>query len=163
MQVSGDLYTAEYFAAPSHDGNAIAFTGHGIGGSQWWRKGHSHIDEGEIWVMRFGARAGYEQVSEGGAKEMWPMWSKDDRTVYYVSDRSGAQNIWARDLSAKSHQVTQFKDGRVLWPSIGSDGRTIVFERDFQIWKLDTSNAQVAAININRRGASPGPAVEHLR
>src|SRR5438309_11283251 len=25
MQVSGDLYTNEYFAAPSHDGNSVAF------------------------------------------------------------------------------------------------------------------------------------------
>src|SRR5205807_2080104 len=49
-------------------------------------------------------------ISEGGAKEIWPMWSKDGRTVYYISDRSGAQNVWARDLSGKSRQVTQFKD-----------------------------------------------------
>ncbi len=163
MQVSGDLYTAEYFAAPSHDGKAIAFTGHGIGGSQWWRKGHSHIDESEIWVMRFGVKPGYEQVSEGGAKEMWAMWSKDDRTIYYVSDRSGAQNIWAKDLNGKTRQVTQFKDGRVLWPSIGADGRTVVFERDFQIWKVDATSGHASAINITRRGVPAGPAIDHLR
>jgi Tol biopolymer transport system component/C-terminal processing protease CtpA/Prc len=163
MQVSGDVYTAEYFAAPSHDGSAIAFTGHGIGGSQWWRKGHSHIDESEIWVVRPQAKSAYEQVSEGGAKEMWPMWSKDDRTIYYVSDRSGAQNIWASDLSGKRRQVTQFKDGRVLWPSIGYDGRAIVFERDFQIWKLDPSNGRASEVKINRRGAPAGPAIDHLR
>jgi tricorn protease len=163
MQVSADLYTAEYHAAPSHDGSIVAFTGHGIGGNQWWRKGHSHIDESEIWLMRFGAKPSYEQVSEGGAKEMWPMWSKDDRTIYYVSDRGGAQNIWAKDLSGKSRQVTQFKDGRVLWPSIGYDGKSIVFERNFQVWKLDTSSDRAATVNIFRRGAPAGPAVDHLR
>jgi tricorn protease len=163
MQVSADLYTAEYHAAPSHDGGAVAFAGHGIGGAQWWRKGHSHIDESEIWLMRLGAKASYEQVSEGGAKEMWPMWSKDDRTIYYVSDRSGAQNIWAKDLNGKSRQVTQFKDGRVLWPSIDYDGKSIVFERNFQVWKLDTSSGRAAAVDIVRRGASTGPATEHLR
>src|SRR5215467_5034379 len=56
MQVSADIYTNEYFAAPAHDGNSVAFVGHGFGGNQWWRKGHSHIDESEIWVMRFGAK-----------------------------------------------------------------------------------------------------------
>ncbi|HYX27669.1 MAG TPA: hypothetical protein VE863_03810, partial [Pyrinomonadaceae bacterium] len=117
MQVSGDIYTAEYHAAPSHDGAMVAFVGHGLGGSQWWRKGHSHIDESEIWLLRLGAKSTYEQISEGGAKELWPMWSKDDRTIYYVSDRSGAQNIWASDLNGKRRQVTQFKDARVLWPS----------------------------------------------
>jgi len=163
MLVSADLYTNEYFSAPSPDGTAIAFSGHGLGSSQWWRKGHSHIDESEIWLMRFGLKQTYEQISEGNAKEMWPMWSKDSRTVYYVSDRSGAQNIWGRELSGKTRQVTQFKDGRVLWPSIGYDGRTIVFERDFQIWKLDTDSGRAGAISITRRGAPAGPAVEHLR
>src|SRR6185436_20721735 len=139
LPVSGDLYTTEYQAAPSHDGGMVAFTGHGLGGGQWWRKGHSHIDESEIWLMRFGPKPTYDQVSEGGAKEMWPMWSKDDRTIYYVSDRSGAQNIWAADMNGKRRQVTQYKDGRVLWPSIGNDGKTIVFERNFQVWKLDTA------------------------
>src|SRR5262249_49425997 len=52
MQVSADAFTYEYFSAPSRDGNSVAFVGHGFGGSQWWRKGHSHIDESEIWLMR---------------------------------------------------------------------------------------------------------------
>jgi len=163
MQVSADSYTNEYFSAPSPDGAAIAFTGHGFGFSQWWRKGHSHIDESEIWLMRMGSKPVYEQVSEGGAKEVWPMWSKDGRTIYYVSDRSGAQNVWAKEMAGKARQVTQFKDGRVLWPSIGYEGRTIVFERNFQIWRMDTGNGRATAVSITRRGAAAGPAVEHLR
>src|SRR6266853_5101798 len=70
MQVSADLFTNEYFAAPSHDGKSVAFVGHGFGGAQWWRKGHSHIDESEIWLMHPGANPTYEQISEGGAKEV---------------------------------------------------------------------------------------------
>ncbi|MGZ8842495.1 MAG: hypothetical protein ACXW18_02460, partial [Pyrinomonadaceae bacterium] len=66
----------------------------------------------------------------------------------YVSDRSGAQNVWAKDIGGKNRQVTQFKDGRVLWPSIGYDGRAIVFERNFQIWKLDPTNGRAGAISI---------------
>ena len=62
------------------------------------------------------------------------------RALYFMSDRSGAQNIWsvsslgvrARPAGAKA--VTTFTDGRVLWPSISKDGRTIAFERDFGIW-----------------------------
>jgi Tol biopolymer transport system component/C-terminal processing protease CtpA/Prc len=163
MQVSADAFMNEYFAAPSPDGSAVAFTGYGFGFSQWWRKGHSHIDESEIWVQGSGAKPGYEQISEGGAKEVWPMWSKDGRTLFYISDRSGAQNVWARELSGKPRQVTQFKDGRVLWPTIGYDGRTILFERNFQIWKVDTNTGRAAVVNITRRGAPAGPAVEHLR
>src|SRR6267378_4356652 len=35
MQVSADRYTTEYFSAPSPDGSAIAFSGHGLGSAQW--------------------------------------------------------------------------------------------------------------------------------
>jgi C-terminal processing protease CtpA/Prc/Tol biopolymer transport system component len=58
--------------------------------------------------------------------------------------------------------VTQFRAGRVLWPDISKDGRTIVFERDFGIWALDVDSGKAAEVPIRRRGASIGPVTEHL-
>src|SRR5581483_7480775 len=52
MQVSADRYVNEYFAAPSPDGKAVAITARANVSSQWWRKGHSHLDESEIWLMQ---------------------------------------------------------------------------------------------------------------
>ncbi len=164
MQVSADRYASEYFSAPSPDGKAIAFTARGIAAGQWWRKGHSHLDECEIWLMRDGSPPAYERVTEGAAKEMWPMWSADGASIFYVSDRSGPQNIWTVGLKARSpRQVTNFKDGRVLWPNISYDGKAIVFERNFAIWKLDTATGHASEVPITRRGAPAGPSVEHLR
>ena len=77
MQVSADRYANEFFSAPSPDGNTIAFTARGISSGQWWRKGHSHIDESEVWLRHSDSAGSYERITEGGAKEMWPMWSKD--------------------------------------------------------------------------------------
>jgi tricorn protease len=163
MQVSADRYTTEYFSAPSADGNLIAFSGHGLGSGQWWRKGHSHIDESEIWQLRPGPTPAYERVSEGGAKEMWPMWHKDGRSLYYVSDRSGAENIWLVEPNRKPRALTNFTNGRLIWPSISYDGRMIVFNRDSQIWKFDTNSERASAVTITRRGAPTGPAIDHLR
>ncbi|HYP25316.1 MAG TPA: S41 family peptidase [Blastocatellia bacterium] len=162
MQVSSDRYVNEFFSASSPDDTTLAFTARGISSAQWWRKGHSHIDESEIWLMRGNSTSGYERVTERGAKEMWPMWGADGGSIFYVSDRGGAQNIWARPLKGAARQVTKFKDGRVLWPSISYDGRAIVFERDFRIWKLDTASGQAGEVPITRRGAPAGPSVEHL-
>jgi tricorn protease len=160
LAVSGDRYTNEYFAAPSPDGTALAFTARGITSSQWWRKGHSHLDECEIWLKRGDGPGGYERLTDGGAKELWPMWSPDGRSLYYVSDKSGAENLWVRALDGPARQVTHFQDGRVLWPAISYDGRVIAFERDFGIWKLDSATGQAAPVAIRRRGAPTGPAVE---
>ena len=162
MQVSGDRFVAEFSAAPSPDGQSVAFSARGNSFGQWWRKGHSHLDESEIWLMRGMSTSNYERLVEDGAKNMWPMWSGDGRSIFFMSDRSGAQNIWTKPLSGQAKQITQFKDGRVLWPNISYDGRTIVFERNFGIWKLDTQSGQASQVAITRRGASIGPVVEHL-
>jgi tricorn protease len=162
MPVSADRYVNEYFAAPAPDGVRVAFTARGIPSSQWWRKGHSHIDESEIWVLDDETAKSYTPVTEGGAKQMWPMWGADGRTLFYVSDRSGAQNIWRQEPGKSAVQVTKFTDGRVLWPSISTDGRRVAFERDFGIWLLDTATGRASAVAISRRGVPAGPAVEHL-
>jgi Tol biopolymer transport system component/C-terminal processing protease CtpA/Prc len=173
MAVSADRYTNEFFCAPSPDGKTLAFAARGIASGQWWRKGHSHIDESEIWLLRSfeGGTGTYERVTApGGAKEMWPMWSADGSKLFYVSDRSdasnknGAQNIWtATPGRSEARRVSNFTDGRVLWPSISYDGREVVFEHNFAIWKLDTSSGKATEVAITRRGASAGPAVERQR
>src|ERR1044072_7540079 len=80
-----------------------------------------------------------------------------------MSDQAGADDIWEKPVrGGGARQVTQFRDGRVLWPSISYDGKTIVFERDFSIWKLDTAAGKAAKIEIARRGATGTPEVSHL-
>ena len=71
-----------------------------------------------------------------------------------MSDRGGAQNIWTLPLGGKMRQVTKFTDGRVLWPTIGYDGKAIVFERDFKIWQLDTRSGEAYALPITLVGSS---------
>lgn len=162
MQVSADRYLTEYFSAAAPDGKTIAFTARGNAGSQWWRKGHSHLDESEIWVRQEGSPATYVRITDGGAKEAWPMWARDGRAIYYMSDRSGAQNVWVRPHAGTPRQITHFTDGRVVWPQISHDGRMIVFERNFDIWKLDTESGKAAKVEIARRGAPAGAGVQHL-
>jgi Tol biopolymer transport system component/C-terminal processing protease CtpA/Prc len=162
MAVSADRYVNEFGAAPAPDGATVALTTRGRASADWWRKGHSHIDETELWLQR---DAGYEQITARGAKEMWPMWAADGRTLYYVSDRDGGQNIWARPLSAapaEPRRLTSFSDGRVLWPSISADGRAIAFERDFAIWIQRTEGGQATPVPVTLRGAPAAAGIERL-
>ena len=59
-----------------------------------------------------------------------------------MSEKSGTENIWRMTPGATPKQVTNFTDGRVLWPAIAADGKAIVFEREFRIWKLDLSSGR---------------------
>lgn len=162
MVIAGDRYSNEYFAAPSPDGRAIAITARGFAGLQWWRLGHSHLDESEIWIVREGQPPAYQPVTPRGAKQAWPMWSRDGRTLYYMSDRDGAQNIWKQPIGGEAAVVTSFRSGHVLWPSLSRDGGTIAFEREFQIWTLDTTTGQSHAVPIQRRGAPAGASSDHV-
>ena len=166
MPVTADRYANEFYGAPSPDGKTLAFSARGIASNQWWRKGRSHLDETELWLYRPDAKKvgdQYERVTEGGAKELWPMWSQDGKTLYYVSDRNQTQNLWSKPLDGKSTMLTTFTSGRVLWPTIGYDGRTIVFERDFQLWKYDIASRQAISIPVRLRGVAASPAVERLK
>src|SRR3954463_11565064 len=64
MQVAGDRYTTEYFAVPAPSGESMAITARANAASQWWRKGHSHLDESEIWIAR---NSEYRPITQGGA------------------------------------------------------------------------------------------------
>lgn len=167
MPVTADRYASEFFGTPSPDGSTLAFSARGIAAAQWWRKGSSHLDQTEIWTCKIGTKKGdkptYERLTEGGAKELWPLWSPDGQALYFMSDRSGAQNLWSKPLKGPAVMLTAFKDGRVLWPSINLDGRTIVFERDFQIWTYDVTTKQAAPVAIRLRGAAAGQSVEHQK
>jgi tricorn protease len=162
MPVAADRYENEFFAAPSPDGKTVAISARGIASSQWWRKGRSHLDEAEIWLVHPGEPPRYEHVMPMGAKQLWPMWSADGKKLFFVSDRTGPQNIWEKTLGGAARQITQFRKGRVLWPTITGDGRTIVFERHFHIWRLDTRSGKAEPVAFQLTGAVAGPPLEHL-
>jgi Tol biopolymer transport system component/C-terminal processing protease CtpA/Prc len=155
LEVSRERYLNEFNAAPSPDGQSLALMAKGGSSDQWWRNGHAHIDEAELWLMPVAPNAPYRKLASGGAKRLWPMWRPDGRGLYLMSDQSGSENIWSipLDPDAPATKVTAFTSGRVLYPSISYDGRSIVFERELAIWKLDTATGQAAEVPVTLRGA----------
>jgi len=167
LEVSRERYLNEFESAPSPDGKQIALVAKGISSQQWWRNGHAHIDETELWLKPLASPsstdAGYRRLLSADAKHAWPMWSPDGKTLFYMSDKSGAENIWSADSSTGAeHQVTHFTSARCLWPTISYDGRTIVFERHFAIWKLDTRSGKAGEVSVTLRGAPSSEGVTHM-
>ena len=91
------------------------------------------IDNTELWLKPIASPAATKSSSattpntHGHVVGRWP------RTLFFMSDASGPENLWSASVdSATPKELTHFKNGRVLWPSIGAGGKTIVFERDLR-------------------------------
>ena len=134
-------------ASFSPDGKRIAYNPKG---QVYWRKYYRGAYQTDVWIEDISAKK-FTQLTDFDGLDSWPMWSRDG-DIYFVSDRDGGglTNLWRiSESGGKAEKVTLFKSGDVRFPSISSDGRTIVFEHDFGIWKLDTASKKVTPIHLD--------------
>src|SRR3569623_821920 len=155
VEVSREKYLAEFQAAPSPDGGTVALMARGISNGQWWRNGHAHIDNTEIWLKPVASGTPYRLLLADDQKHAWPMWSPDGAAITYMSTKSGSENLWRMPgAGGAAEQLTKFADGRLLYPSMAANGSAIVFERDMAVWKYDAQSGVAAPVAITLRGTS---------
>lgn len=164
VKLLADEYSPEFHAAISPDGATIAIAANArMAQGQWWRNGHSHIDEAEIWLVTWGDRPTYRQLSASGSKSVQPMWTRDGADVVYVSDRSGTENLWTQPTAGgQARALTTFTEGRLLFPRISADTDLVVFERDFEIWSIQLPGGTPTPVDIELMGAVQTPIAEEL-
>ena len=134
-------------ASFSPDGKRIAYNPKG---QVYWRKYYRGAYQTDVWIEDVSTKK-FTQLTDFDGLDSWPMWSNGG-DIYFVSDRdgSGLTNIWRMsENGGKAERVTAFKSGDVRFPSISGDGKVIVFEHDFGIWKLDTGSKKVTPIRLN--------------
>ena len=51
----------------------------------------------------------YTRLTARDARQVWPLWSGDAQSIFYVSDRGGAENLWTRGTTpdARDRQISQ--------------------------------------------------------
>jgi tricorn protease len=87
-----------------------------------------------------------KKISEGVRASRDAMWIGEK--IYYNSDRDGKFNLYAYDVSsAKTSQVTSFKDWDVRWAS-SDDTSRIIYERNGELEILDTKSNKPTKLNI---------------
>ncbi|HWN08875.1 MAG TPA: S41 family peptidase [Pyrinomonadaceae bacterium] len=134
-------------AAYSPDGKRLAYNPRA---QSYWRKFYRGSNQSDIIVMDVSTKK-FSQLTDFDGHDSWPMWGNDGG-IYFVSDRdgNGLTNIWRVSADGtRTERITSFKSGDVRWPAASSDGRTIVFEHDFGIWKLDVSSRKATPIPLN--------------
>ncbi len=115
----------------------------------YWRKYYRGAYQSDVTVMDLAAKT-FTDLTHFDGMDSWPLWSRDG-FIYFVSDREGKgqSNIWrVTEKGGEAEQVTHFKSGDVRFPGISNDGKTIVFEHEFGIWKLDVTSRKVKPIPL---------------
>lgn len=148
----------------SPDGSKLAFTRHP---GSWSRKHYRGSYAVDLWLMDTRSKK-FIRLGDGDYKGnyLWPMYGRNDE-IYFVADRlpdekeryikfggpevmKSANNIWKIPARGGAPvQVTHHAGGNLFFPSISADGKVIVYEQDFGLWKLDTASGKSTEIRLS--------------
>ncbi len=133
-----------------------------------WLAFHQKIGEAsehrdiDLWLLP--ARGGRAvRLTERAGIDAQPAWAPDGRTIYFVSDRSGDQNVWKLGIDPASGapvgeplQVTFFTDGRVMHPRLFAAGRRMALglTRNKTVIKVGSPDRPAEARELTR-GRAP--------
>ncbi|MBA4196042.1 MAG: peptidase S41 [Chitinophaga sp.] len=115
-----------------------------------WRKHHTSSVTRDIWTYDFKTKE-YKKISTFEGEDREPVYASDDKSVYYLSEKNGAQNIFKVVLSniADAKQLTSFKDNPVRHLSRANDN-TLCFSWNGEIYTLkDGGKPEKVNIVIN--------------
>ena len=142
---------AGYTGSISHDGKYLAFNRKGVSYGRKHYKGNSNSD---IWLQDLRSRK-ITQLTDTEIKkfrshtnDLFPMWGADGR-IYFASERDDTFNIWSMpSKKGSAKQITFHKTDGVHYPAISPDGTTIIYENEFELWKLTVPDGKPEKIAV---------------
>jgi tricorn protease len=136
----------------SQDGKYLAYNRMGF---RYWRKHYRGNYNTDIWVRDFAAGT-FTQLTDQDTKQFrrhtqdaYPMWGRDGK-IYFMSERDDIFNIWKiAPGGGEPVQVTFHEKDGIQYPSISPDGETIVYENEFELWRLDIPDGKPQRIQVS--------------
>jgi tricorn protease len=151
-----------FWGSYSPDGRQFAFNRHP---AVWSRQHYRGSYAADLWIADLRANTYTKLLADERYNRYWPMWGADGQ-IYFVADplpndrnvvpgspevRKSINNIYKISAAGTGQpvQVTKHTSGNLFWPSMSSDGKTIVYEENFGIWKLDVASGKSTEIKLN--------------
>ena len=131
----------------------------------WTRKHYRGSYAADIWVADLAAKTATPVLAGANYNRYWPMFAGNDE-IYFVGDPlpgekdvkpgspevlhslNNIYKVWLK-ADAQPVQVTKHTSGNVFYPSLSSDGKVIVYEADFGLWKLDVASGKSTEVKID--------------
>ncbi|WP_084324408.1 amidohydrolase family protein [Hyphomonas polymorpha] len=98
---------------------------------------------GDIYTLPIGGGKA-TRLTSGMAMDSQPVWSPDGQTILFVSDRSGAENLWLMDAQGGNlRQISLYDDNPVfVSPEWAPDGQSLIVTRfwadrnAYELWRF---------------------------
>jgi Tol biopolymer transport system component/C-terminal processing protease CtpA/Prc len=99
-----------------------------------WRKHDNSSFARQMWMMDV-ASGKHTRLTAFGADNRQPVWGPDDKSLFFLSERSGSFNVWHMDLADPEHpaQVTAHTKSPVRFLSASRAG-DLCYTWDGEIW-----------------------------
>jgi tricorn protease len=151
-----------YSGSFSPDGKSLVFNRHP---AVWSRLHYRGSYAADLWVGDLTNASYTKLLPDERYNRYWPMWGADE-AIYFVADplpndktvkpgsaevRKSVNNIYKIPARGTGQpvQVTKHTDGSLFWPSMSSDGKVIMYEDNFGIWKLDVASGKSTEIKLD--------------
>lgn len=121
------------------EGTRILFTREG---ERWWRKGYEGERSAQVWMLDLESGE-FKELLHEGVECMWPNWMPDGNGFYFTKGTLSGFELWryrfpkSEDKPAKQKKIAGFEDDSIVFPTVSSDGKTIVFRHLFDLYSLN--------------------------
>ncbi|MET0517562.1 MAG: S41 family peptidase [Burkholderiaceae bacterium] len=128
-----------------------------------FRKHHVSPVARDIWL--WDARSGqHRKLTGGGGENRDPVWSADEQSIYYLSEKSGSFNVWKMPVERPeaARQITRFTKNPVRFLSLAANG-TLSFGYDGELYTMAGDEAAPVKVSVSIAADALVPKVENLR
>ena len=128
-----------------------------------WRKHHVSPVAHDVWLYD-AATGKHRQLTTFGGEDRDPVWSPDEQSIYYLSEKSGSSNVWRMPLAdpAAAVQVTRFTKNPVRFLT-GSRNGVLSFGYDGELWTLQPGAAEPAKVAVRIAADLRAARIENLK
>jgi Periplasmic protease len=132
----------------SKDGKQMIY--HDVkGGEDEFRKHHVSSVTRDIWTYDV-ATDKHKMISSFNGEDRNPVYSTDEKSIYYLSEESGCYNVHKMDLATpeQNTQITSFKMHPVRYLSMANNG-TLCYTHNGELFTM--TNGKQEKVNVNVR------------
>ncbi|MEZ5338113.1 MAG: S41 family peptidase [bacterium] len=145
-RVTGPDHDDNVFGCYLGDDQHLVYT---RGPGDWARKDHHGSDNYDLYMFER-ATGKHTQLTDYDGTDLWPQPGPGGRSVYFVSDRDGTENIWEMKLPGRElRQLSHFKGDGPRWIRVSSDGDEIAAEVFGELYLVSTADGSSRRLDIS--------------